>query len=105
MPVLDKTETAISNGAAIVAKGLTDAEPVIETIVGMMYPGAGAAAALATKIAAGVAAGVPDAINLYAQFTSGTVPTQAELDAYAADESSSYATMQADITKALAKQA
>lgn len=62
-----------------------------------------AAEAVATgiKIAEGVAASVPEAQALYAQFQSGTIPTQAELDAYAAGEDSAYAKAMAAIDAAL----
>lgn len=90
----------IETDIATVAKVLSDAAPVVEQIVSVMYPGAGAAAAVAVKIAQGVAAGIPEAIALYDQFKAGTIPTQAQLDAYAAAEDSSYSKLMADIATA-----
>lgn len=52
------------------------------------------------KIALGVAAEVPEAVALYNQFKDGTMPSQSELDAYAADEDSAYAKLMADIDAA-----
>lgn len=82
--------------------GLNQALPIVETIVGIVFPGAETTASLALKIAQGVLAGVPEAIALYEQFKAGTPPTQEELDAYIADENSAYAKLMADIDAKLA---
>lgn len=87
--------------AEAVASGIAEAAPVVETIVEAMFPGVGGAAVLALKIAAGVAAKAPEAVSLYEQFQSGTPPTQAELDAYAAAETGSYNKLMADIAARL----
>ena len=87
------TESAITQGAAIAV----DLLPVAETVAGVLLPGSGQTVALILKIAQGVLGKVPEAIALYDQIQSGTVPTQAELDAYAAGENSSYARLMADI--------
>lgn len=58
------------------------------------------AVATGIKIALGVAAEVPEAVALYDQFKSGQMPTQAELDAYAAEEDSAYSELMADIAAA-----
>jgi hypothetical protein len=83
-----------------VAQGISEAIPVAEEIISLLYPGAGAAVQIALKIAAGVAAKAPEAVALYEQFQSGNMPTQAELDAYAAAETGSYNRLMADIAAA-----
>jgi hypothetical protein len=80
-----------------IVAGLSDALPVLETVLGVMLPGSTAALAIGVKIAQGVAAAVPEAEKLYAQFQSSTPPTTAELDAYAVGEQSAYETLMADI--------
>lgn len=52
------------------------------------------------KIALGVADEVPEAVALWDKFKDNKMPTQAELDAYAADEDSAYAKLMADIDAA-----
>ncbi len=76
---------------------LSDALPVLETVLGVAFPGSGAAIAIGVKIAQGIEAGIPEAEKLYAQFQSSTPPTQTELDAYAVGEESAYETLMADI--------
>lgn len=63
------------------------------------FPIAGAVST-GIKIALGVADEVPEALALYDQFNNGQMPTQAELDAYAADEDSAYAKLMADLNAA-----
>lgn len=88
--------------AQVALDAINTALPVAETVMTMLVPGSGAAAALAIKIAQGVIAGVPQAIALWNQFQSGTVPTQAQLDAYAAAENTAYTQLMADIAAKLA---
>lgn len=90
--------TKISN--AVVA--VTAAIPVLEAVAIALAPGAAAAIATAANITRGVVAGVPEAVALWQQFQSGNVPTQAELDAYAAVENTAYETVMADIQAKLA---
>lgn len=90
-----------STTAQIIA-GLSQALPIVETIVAAAFPGAGTIAAAALKVAQGVAAGVPQAIALYEQFQTATPPTTEELTAYAADENGAYAQLMADIDARLA---
>jgi len=52
------------------------------------------------KIALGVADEVPEAVALWSQFQSGTMPSQADLDAYATAEDGAYAKLMADINAA-----
>lgn len=85
-----------------IVTALSGVLPVVEGVVSALAPEAAGAAVVAVKIAQGVAAAVPEAEALWAQFQSGTIPTQAELDAYAADEDGAYAKLMADIA---AKQA
>lgn len=76
---------------------------VAQTVSGMLADaGTPFAGAISTgvKIAQGVVAEVPEAKALYDQFQSGTIPTQAELDAYAADEDGAYAKLMADLNAA-----
>lgn len=83
--------------------GVTSALSVASTVAGMLS-GAGfavpAALDLGVKIATGVAGEIPEAVALFDQFNSGTIPTQAELDAYAAVEDGAYAKLMADIAAA-----
>jgi hypothetical protein len=58
--------------------------------------------AAGVKIAAGVAAAAPEAITLYERIQSGDIPTQAELDAYAATENEAYRKLMAAIDAELA---
>lgn len=94
-----KGETA----GQIAAQALAVAAPIAETIVEVMFPGAGSAVVTALKIAAGLAAKAPQAEALFEQFKSGQEPTQAELDAYADDEDGSYNRLMADIAAARKK--
>lgn len=77
--------------------------PVVESIVGVLVPAAGPAVAIATKIAQGVIAGVPEAEALWARFQNDDIPTQAELDAYAATENANYDQLMAHIRAKLAE--
>lgn len=79
---------------------VSQALAIAAEIAGVLLPGAGAAVSLGAKIAQGVIAAVPEAEALWAQFQSGTVPTQAELDAYALAEDGAYAKLMADIAAA-----
>lgn len=87
------TETAIVQGASVAS----DLLPLVETAASVLLPGSSQTVALILKIAQGVLGKVPEAIALYDQIQSGIVPTQAQLDAYAAGENSSYAKLMADI--------
>ncbi len=78
--------------------------PLVGSIVGALVPAAGPAAAVAVKIAQGVMAGVPEAEALWARFQSGDIPTQEELDAYAATENAAYDQLMAHIRAKLAAQ-
>lgn len=91
------SSTAQSTMTAEIIAGLSQALPVVETVVAATFPGAGTVAALGLKLAQGVLAGVPEAVALYNQFQSATPPTTDELAAYAADEDSAYAKLMADI--------
>lgn len=86
----------------MIVDALKSALPIAETIVAALFPAAAGAAAIAVKIAQGVAAGVPEAEALWAQFQSGTPPTQEQMDAYAAVEQTAYETLMADIKAKLA---
>lgn len=89
MSNIDDVVTAVSNVL-----------PVVEGVVVALAPEAAAPVAVGIKIAQGVAAGIPEAEALWAQFQNGTVPTQAELDAYAIAEDGAYAKLMADIKSA-----
>lgn len=84
-----------------VADALSTALPVVETVVSLLVPAAGPALGIGIAIAKGVIAGVPQAEALWAQFQSGNIPTQAELDAYAAVEQTAYERVMADIAAKL----
>ena len=84
-----------------VADAISSALPIAETIIGVLAPEAGAAAATAFAITKGVIAGIPEAEALWAQFQSGTPPTQDQLDAYAATEQSAYDQVMSDIAAKL----
>ena len=86
-------ETTINAVVAALGKAL----PAVELIVTALAPEAAGAIATAVAIAKGVAAGVPEAESLLSQFQSGTPPTQAQLDAYLAQENTAYETVMADI--------
>ncbi len=88
--ILGYVGTAL-NIAGTIAGALTTAgmAPVAEAIT------------TGAKIAEGVVAAVPEAEALWAQFQSGTIPTQAELDAYAAAEDGAYAALMASIDRKL----
>lgn len=77
--------------------------PIAESVVSILVPAAGPAAAVAVKIAQGVMAGVPEAEALWARFQSDDIPTQAELDAYAATENAAYDQLMAHIRAKLAE--
>lgn len=81
-PILDEVSQALS---------------IASTIAAALVPGASAGIALGVKIAQGVAAAIPEAETLWAQFQSGTIPSQADLDAYAVAEDGAYAKLMADI--------
>lgn len=85
--------------------GLKAAGAVIAQVAGVAaaagFPIAGAVST-GIKIALGVAAEVPAAIALYDQFQNNVMPSQAELDAYAAEEDSAYAQLMKDIADAKA---
>lgn len=85
--------------AEAVAQGIADAAPLVSTVVQAVGDalGYGPAVTLGLKIASGVAAKAPEAVALAEQFLSGGTPTQAQLDAYAADEQGAYAKLMADI--------
>lgn len=71
--------------------------PIIETVAAVLFPGAGAAVSIGSKIAQGVVAAVPEAEALWLRIQSGDVPTQAELDAYAKAEDGAYAKLMAQL--------
>ena len=79
---------------------ITDALPVAEAVATALAPEAAPAIAMGVKIAQGVAAEVPEAITLYQQFQSGTIPTEAELDAYTTAEDGAYSKLMADLSSA-----
>lgn len=89
----DQVESAIT----AVAAGVSQALPVVEGIVLALAPEAAPVLGIAVAVAKGVAAGVPEALALWNRFRSGDIPTQAELDAYAASEQTAYETLMADI--------
>lgn len=74
---------------------------MVAAAAGLPFAGA---VATGIQIATGVAAEAPEAMALWDQFNAGTMPSQAELDAYAANEDSAYAKLMADIAAARAKQ-
>ena len=82
---------------AALSSEVSQALSVAETIASALVPGAAPTILLASKIAQGVAASVPEALALWAQFQSGTIPSQADLDAYAQAEDGAYAKLMADI--------
>lgn len=79
--------------------------PIAANIITTLLPGSGAVVTFATKLAAGVAAAVPDAVALYERIQSGEVPTQQEMDEWAAKEDASYAALMADIAEHKANRA
>lgn len=89
------TQTA----AEQIAQGIADSAPLVSSVVQAVGDalGYGPAVTLGLKIASGVAAQAPQAVALAEQFLSGATPTQDQLDAYAADENSTYATLMANI--------
>ena len=82
-----------------VASALGVAEKVGTMLSAGGVPFAGAIAT-GIKIATGVAAEIPEAVALYDQFNTGTIPSQAELDAYAAAEDGAYSKLMADLNAA-----
>lgn len=92
------TETTLDK----VADAFDKALPIAAAIATALAPEAAAIIALSVKIGEGVAAGIPEAEALWAQFESGTPPTQEQLDAYAATEQTAYETLMADIKAKLA---
>lgn len=89
--------SGLSATTAGVINGISQALPIVETILSVAFPGAGTTAAVALKIAQGVIAGVPEAVALYNQFQTSTPPTAEQLAAYIADENSAYIQLMADI--------
>lgn len=55
------------------------------------------AVSMGLKIALGVSDQVPEALTLWDQFRDSKMPSQDDLDAYAADEDSAYANLMADV--------
>lgn len=70
-------------------------EPVLTAAV----PPAGAAIAIASKIAAGVAEAEPAAIALYDQIIGGEIPDEADMLRYAADYEVAYQALHAELAK------
>ena len=66
-------------------------------VVDVLDPAIGAALSLVEKIAAGVAAAEPTAQQLYASLTSGTPPTEAQLQQYAAGYEAAYQKLNTDL--------
>lgn len=84
-----------------VANAVANAIPTLVTILSVLAPEAAPAATVAGNIVRGLIAGLPEAESLWAQIKSGTVPTQAELEAYEAAELSAYDTVMGDIATAM----
>lgn len=82
-----------------IASALSVAEKVGTMLSAVGVPFAGAVST-GIKIATGVAAEIPEAVALYDQFSNGVIPSQDELDAYAAAEDGAYANLMADIEAA-----
>lgn len=87
-----------------IAHGIAEYAPLAEQLAVALASayGAGPAVSMAIKLASGVAAKLPEAVDLVEQIKAGTIPTQAELDAYAADETSSYNKLMKDLAAAKA---
>ncbi len=98
----DQAQPAAETTLDQVADVFDQALPVAAAIATALAPEAAAAIAIGLKIGQGVAAGVPEAEALWAQFQSGTPPTQDQLDAYAASEQTAYDQLMADIKAKLA---
>lgn len=88
--------TSVQN---IVSEALSIAETIANAMAAVGLPIAGAVAT-GVKIAQGVVAEIPEAQALWDQFQSGAVPTQTELDAYAAEEDSAFAKLMTDLAAA-----
>jgi hypothetical protein len=89
----------MANVSAITAD-VSQALSIVETVANLLAAsGLPIVGAISTgvKVAQGVIAEIPQAQALWDQFESGTIPSQANLDAYAAAEDSAYAKLMADI--------
>lgn len=71
----------------------------LEPILTAAVPPAGAAIAIASKIAAGVVEAEPAAVALYEQITSGEIPTEEQMLKYAADYEESYQALHVELAK------
>jgi hypothetical protein len=96
------TQPTIATVPAEVLDTISKALPIVQGIAEALLPGAGAIASTAVQIAQGVIAGIPEAEALWAQFQNGSVPTEAEMQAYAASENSAYQQLMSDIAAKLA---
>lgn len=86
-----------SNLEQEIETGISDAAPIVATIVSVMFPEAATIAGISAKIAQGVVAGIPEAKALYAEIMSDNPPTASQLEADIADDNTAYAKAIADI--------
>lgn len=82
-------ETIVTDVTAIIG--------AIGPVLDVASPAVGAAITVASKVIAGVAAAEPTAVALYDQITSGTLPTAADLQAFAASYEGAWQKLNADI--------
>ncbi|MDE2040667.1 MAG: hypothetical protein KGO96_12295 [Elusimicrobia bacterium] len=72
----------------------------LEPVVNVFDPEIGAVLAIVSKVVSGVSAAEPTAVSLYNSLTSGTPPTAAELEAYAASYEAAYQQLKTDLGNA-----
>lgn len=83
-----------------IAEAAAEFAPVAQMIADALLPGAGKAASIGIKLAIGALTKAPKAVALVEQFQNGNIPTQAELDDYAATEDETYKRLLAHIAAA-----
>ncbi len=75
---------------------------LIGTAIEALFPTEAAAIGVAVKIVQGMLEGVPAALQLYDNISTGKQPTAADLAQYSSDYEAAYQKLNADIDKALA---
>ena len=76
---------------------------LIGTAIAAVFPAEATAIGVATKIVQGMLEGVPAALELYDNITSGKTVTAADLASYVSDYETAYQKLNADADAALAK--
>ena len=80
-----------------IATDVTNVLSALVPVVDVLDPAIGNALALAAKLLSGVAAAEPTAVSLYNSLTSATPPTDAQLEAYAANYETAYQKLNTDL--------